>query len=167
MEKENLNNKVDHKEENKIEKNMEEKKEQIVKKIVKKEFAIVKGDSLHISHKNSYAICDVIRNKTIDKAIEFLEQVIIKKKAVPMNNREIPHRKGNIMAGRYPQNATKVFIDLLKQLKANSSVNNIENPYISKAIANRASRPFKRGGKKAKRTNVIIESRTKKTQEKK
>lgn len=163
MKKENSEEKIEKEENKSIEKSTEKKKEQITKK----ESAIVRGDSLHISHKYSYSICDAIRGKTIDKAINFLEQVILKKKAVPMNNREIPHRKGNLMAGRYPQNATKAFIELLKQLKANSSVNNIENPYISSAIANRASRPFKRGGKKAKRANVIIESRTKQEQTKK
>ena len=161
MNKENQENKI---EKEKIETKMEEVKDKKIEnkekeKIIKKESAVVKGYSMHISHKYSYAICDSIRNKSIDSAIAFLEQVLLKKKAIPMNNREIPHRKGDIMAGRYPQNATKVFIDLLKQLKANSSVNNIENPYISKAIANKASRPFRRGGKKAKRTSIIIESK--------
>jgi len=135
---------------NKIENKKEEKK-------VVKEKALVRGLSLAISPKSSYAICDVIRKKDPSKAIQFLERVIIKKLAVPMNNREVPHRKGNLMAGRYPINAATEFIKLLKQLKANAEVSNIESPVITLAVANRASRPYRRGGKRAKRTNVYLE----------
>jgi len=74
-----------------------------------------------------------------------------------MNGYEVPHRKGNIMAGRYPINTSKEFIKMLKQLKANASVNNIESPVISLAVANRASRPNRRGGVRAKRANVYLE----------
>jgi len=48
-------------------------------------------------------------------------------------------------------------------LKANASVNLIENPIISMAIANHASRPHKRHGSgRAKRTHVYLEAREKK-----
>lgn len=151
-------------EEEKIVDNKEKKKtvvNKVEEKIIVKDKATVNGFSLHISPKYSYSICKAIKGKSLDKAINYLEQVINKKKAVPMNNREIPHRKGNLMAGRYPINASKEFIVLLKQLKANASVNNIENPVISLAIANRASRPFKRGGKRAKRAHIYIEVKRK------
>ena len=160
------NKQLEKKEESAKEEKLEEKKVEVKedkkkKEIVVKEKAIVNGLSLQISPKHSYAICDMIRNKTPDKGIEMLESVLLKKKAVPMNNREVPHRKGNIMAGRYPINAAKEFIKLLKQLKANALVNNIENPVITLAMANRASRPFKRGGVRAKRTNVNLEVKDK------
>jgi ribosomal protein L22 len=99
----------------------------------------------------------MIKNKTPENAVKILEKVLIKKIAVPMNKLEVPHRRGDIMAGRYPINAVKEFIKLLKQLKANANVNNIEEPVIALAFANRASRPYRRGGKRAKRTNVYIE----------
>jgi hypothetical protein len=77
-----------------------------------------------------------------------------------MNNREVPHRKG-MMAGRFPRNASREFILLLKQLRANSSVNSIENPIIVLARADKASRPYRRGGVRAKRTHVYLEARDK------
>ena len=93
--------------------------------------------------------------------IKEVELVIKMKKPLKMKG-EIPHRKGNIMSGRYPINACKVFINLLKSLIANSQVNNLENPYIAVAIANDASRPFKRGGSmRFKRTNVLLIAREK------
>jgi large subunit ribosomal protein L22 len=146
------------------EKALEDKKivEKKEEKKSEKERAIVNGFSLIISPKQSYSICRMIKGKSIDKAIEYLEKVVLMKKAVPMNNREVPHRKGNLMAGRYPITAAIEFIKLLKQLKANVSVNNIENNIITIAMANRASRPYKRGGRRGKRTNVYIEAKDRK-----
>lgn len=133
-----------------------EKKED--KKITKKEKAVVDARDLPISKKHSMAICRYIRWKQIEPKITELQQVVKLKRAIPMKG-EVPHRHGNIMSGRYPVNASKVFINLLKTLNANSQVNGIENPIISKAVANDASRPFKRGGSaRFKRTNVYLEA---------
>ena len=137
----------------------EEKKKTEKKQIVKKDKAIVNGNNLGISKKHSMAICDYIRGKQIENMIADLEKVVSLKRPIPMRG-EIPHRKGNIMSGRYPVNASKVFIKLLKTLNANCSVNGLENPRITAAIANDASRPFKRGGSmRFKRTNVFLEAR--------
>jgi len=139
-----------------------EKKEVKKQEIKPKEKAVVNGISLRISPKYSFAICKMIRRKNPDKAIEILEKVILKKVAVPMNNREVGHRKGRgMMAGRYPINAAKEFIELLKQLKANAVVNSVENPVITIIKANKASRPYKREGRRGKRTHVYIEARDK------
>ncbi|MDO8517198.1 MAG: uL22 family ribosomal protein [Nanoarchaeota archaeon] len=155
-------NKTDKKtEEKKTDDKKEGKKETPKKQEVKpKEIAIVQGISLRISPKYSWAICRAIKWKSTENAIAFLEDVIRKKKAVRMNNLEIGHRKGKgMMAGRYPLNASKEFILLLKQLKANASVNGIDNPVITLIKANRASRPHKREGKRGKRTHVYIEAK--------
>jgi ribosomal protein L22 len=146
------------KEEPKAEGETENKKGKKIE-VVKKDRAIVHGASLPVSKKHSMSICKMIKGKTPDKAITMLESVVKLKWAVPMNNREVPHRKGNIMAGRYPVNASRVFIDLLKQLKANSSVNGIDNPIIAAAKADKASRPHRRGGTRAKRTHIYLEAR--------
>lgn len=136
----------------------EEKKKTEKKQIIKKEKAIVNGNDLGISKKHSMAICDYIRGKEIENMIVDLEKVVSLTRPIPMRG-EIPHRKGNIMSGRYPVNASKVFIKLLKTLNANCSVNGLENPRITVAIANDASRPFKRGGSmRFKRTNVHLEA---------
>jgi large subunit ribosomal protein L22 len=142
------------------EKKMEIKEEKVETKIEKeiKGKAIVNGFSLRISPKNSKYICKMIMNKSIDRAIEMLEEVVLKKRAVKMDGAEIPHRKGKgMMSGRYPINAAKEFILLLKQLKANASVNGIENPFIVIAMANKGPQPFRRERRRGKRTHVRIE----------
>ncbi|MBU3913472.1 MAG: hypothetical protein KKB21_03330 [Nanoarchaeota archaeon] len=137
----------------------EEKKKGKKKEIPKKDKAIVRGNDLRISKKHSMAICDYIRGKKIENMTADLEKVVSLKRPIPMKG-EIPHRKGNLMSGRYPVNASKVFIKLLRTLSANCSVNSVDNPIITVAIANDASRPFKRGGSmRFKRTNVYLEAR--------
>ena len=71
---------------------------------------------------------------------------------------EIPHRKGKgIMSGKFPKKAASRFIILLKSLATNSSYNGLENPVITKAIANIGSRPYgKFGWVRKKRSHVKI-----------
>jgi large subunit ribosomal protein L22 len=127
----------------------------------KKSEAVVRTDSLPVSTKHSVAICKFIKNKKIEKAMEDLQRVIRKKMAVPMKG-EIPHRKGNIMSGRYPKNAAEGFIKLLKTLRANANVNGLENAVIVEAIANFAQRPVGKGGRaRKKRTHVKLVAREK------
>ncbi len=135
-----------------------EEKKSVKKDIQPKEKAVVRGMSLHISSKNSFAICKSLKGKTPDRALEFLEKVLRKKAAIPMPKREVAHRPGKGMAGgKYPINAVREIVVLLNQLKANANVNQIENPIITIAKADKASRPMKRGGRQAKRTHVYIE----------
>ncbi|MDP2628544.1 MAG: uL22 family ribosomal protein [Nanoarchaeota archaeon] len=145
------------------EKKVEEKAKPVQKKpVVKKNEAIVRGSSLAISTKVSRDICKFIKNKKISDAVADLEMVIRKKKAVPMKG-EIPHRKGKIMAGRFPKNASEEFVKMLKTLGANSNVNGLENPIITEAIANIAPRPFGKFGRvRRKRTHVLIKCKEKK-----
>jgi len=141
---------------------IEKKKEKIIK-----EKSVVNGYSLAISTKNSSAIGKMIMRKPLDKAIEMLELVIIKKMAVPMTSLEIPHRKRSLMpgrvggGGRFPFNASKEIIHLLKQLKANSENDGVENPVITLFVANLASLPYRRDRTRAKRTHIHIEARDK------
>lgn len=124
---------------------------------VRKTEVEVNAMNLPISTKYSKAICKFIKNKKIKKAIADLEQVILKKKAVPMKG-EIPHRKGKkIMSGRYPKKATEHFINLLKSLQGNANNHEVENPTIIRAIANIGSRPYGKFGRiRRKRTHVTI-----------
>src|SRR3989344_3093992 len=153
----------DHKhEENKAETKMEDKK-QIVKETkpkIKKDFAIVNGPSVHISKRHGIYICAFIKGKKIDQAISDLQKVIMLKKAVPFKG-EIPHRKGNIMSGRYPVNASKAFISVLKGLKGNIAVNGLspDKARIVAASASWASRPHTRDGARFKRTHIVLKAR--------
>ncbi len=157
-------------EENKVEdKKIEKKKPQAPK--VKKESAVVNGVSLPISTKIAAGICRFIKNKSIKKAIEDLELVLIKRKFVPIRG-EIAHRRGSGKyasgSGKYPQKASQHFLHLLKSLDANSIVNGLDNPYIDEAIANQASRPMGKFGRwQRKRTHVKIIAKDKKQENKK
>lgn len=137
----------------------EEKKKIEVKK-VKKDHAIVRNESVHISKRHGMYICAFIKGKTIDAAIKELEEVIMLKRAVPFKG-EIPHRKGDIMSGRYPVAASKIFIPMLKNLKGAVLYNgmDITKTRIFSAYTNFAPRPQRRGGMKGKRASVTIEAR--------
>jgi large subunit ribosomal protein L22 len=145
-------------------KNMKDKKEEKKdKKKVKtpaepnRSEAVVNGRDLRISTKHSVAVCNFIKNKNIDDALAHLEEVSKMKRAIPMRG-EIPHRKGKMMSGRYPLNAVKAFILLLKSLKANAINHELELEKVKLAcMANVASRPMKRFGQgKHKRSHVQI-----------
>jgi len=158
---------VETKKEEKVEKagKVEVGKEEIKKEKMpkaeekkKKEEVIARGLDLSASKKHFIAICNMIKNKKIGDATKELEQVIKLKKAVKMKG-EIPHRK-NIGPGRYPVNASKIMIKLLKGLDANARALEILNPVIVLAKADKAARPYRRfGSRRFKRTNVLLVAR--------
>lgn len=136
------------------------------KKIVKKNEAVVNIQNAPVSTKYSMAICKFIKNKQIEKAINELEQVLIYKKAIPMVG-GVGHKKSArgfaSGSGKYPQDATKYFITLLKSLSANAITNGLEKPIITEAVANIGQKPRARFGKwKRKRTHIRLVAREKK-----
>ena len=138
----------------------ESEKPKIKVELKKKDEAIAMGVSLPISKKHSMYIGSFIKNKKIDDAIADLEKVVKLKKAVPYKG-EIPHRKGNMERGRYPVNAAKYFINLLKGLKGNVITNQMEldETRIYLVSPSWATRPQRRGGVRGKRTNIIIKAK--------
>jgi len=122
----------------------------------KKTEAVVNATSLPISTKHAVAVCNMIRNMNIDDALAKLELAHKMKIPVPMRG-EIPHKKG-IMSGRYPVNALGHFIKVIKSLKANALVNELElEKYKIFCKANLASRPYHRFGKgRFKRTHLQV-----------
>ncbi len=158
-EQKKVETKKEEKAEVKHEAKIEEKKE-AAPKIVKKEEAVTKGNDLHASMKQCMYICRFIKNKSIDNSIKDLEEVIKLKKVVPFSG-EIPHRHGKMMSGRYPINASKLFIPMLKTLKGNVLANqmDLDKTKIYSASATWASRPSKRGGGRFKRTNVVLKAK--------
>lgn len=154
--------KVSKDEENKGEK-VDEKKEvkKVQGKAPKRTESSVYGRSLRISLKQSKAIGKFIRNKKIEDAIKDLNQVLLKKKAVPMSG-EIAHRKGKIMSGKYPINSSKEFIRLLKTLSSNSNMHgmDVDKTIIYETIPNRAPNQLHRfGSMKFKRTHITIKAK--------
>lgn len=77
------------------------------------------------SHKHAREIAMAINNKSIEKAREFLEDVLVKKIAVPFrrHNNEVAHRsniRDGFSAGRYPHKSTSEFLKLLDNLESNA-----------------------------------------------
>ena len=142
----------------------EEEKKPVVKKkeIKKKDFAVARGISMKISPKQCIYICRVLMGKSPDAAIARLEAVISEKRVIPMAALEVGHKRGRGLAGgKFPKNACKEIIGVIKQAGANAVVNGIENPVIVIARSDRASAPFRKAGRKAKRAHVYIEVREK------
>jgi large subunit ribosomal protein L22 len=129
----------------------------------KEHIASVNGQNLSISTKHTIAISDFIRGKSVQKSKRILESVLEMKTPVPFkkHKRKIAHKRGKIAAGRYPINATKEVLILLKSLEANAQNKglNVESLYITSIIPNQASRPWHYGRHrriKMKRTHLRI-----------
>ena len=149
-------------EEVKAEDKKEVKKVVKAKEIPKKDVAIANGFSLKISPKQSKYICRLLRGKTPEAAIARLQAVIDERRPVPMAALEVGHKKGKGLAGgKFPKNACKGIMEIVKQAGANAVVAGIESPVITIAKADRASAPFRRAGRKAKRCHVHIEVKDK------
>lgn len=141
------------------EKKAEEKpKEQ---KPTKKTEAIAKGLNLHASLKHCMYISKFIKNKFIDDAITSLNDVLKFKKPIPFKG-EIPHRSApGVMSGRYPISAIKQVIPILKALKGNAIVNQmeLEKTRIYYLSPSWASRPSRRKGGRFKRVNIVVKAK--------
>ena len=138
------------------------KVEKKAKEIPKKEVAIANGYSLKISPKQSKFVCRIIRGKSPGAAIERLQAVIDERRPVPMAALEVGHKKGKGLAGgKFPKNACRAIMEIVKQAGANAVVAGIENPVITIAKSDRASAPYRKAGRKAKRTHMHIEVRDK------
>jgi len=133
------------------------------KEVVKKDLAIANGYSMKISPKQSKYICRLLKGKSPESAVNRLQAVIDERRPVPMAGLEVAHKKGKGLAGaKFPKNASKEIMAIGKQVGANAVVAGIEEPIIIIAKSNQASAPYRRSGRKAKRTHIYIEVREKK-----
>ncbi|MBS3087513.1 hypothetical protein J4226_02865 [Candidatus Pacearchaeota archaeon] len=125
-----------------------------------RDVAMANGFGMRISPKQCKYICRVIRGKNPEAGIARLQAVIDEKRPIPMAGLEVAHRKGKGLAGaRFPKNACKGVMEILKQAAANAVVAGIENPVVSIAKSDQAPAPFRRGGSKGKRAHIHIEIR--------
>lgn len=86
------------------------------------------GKELAISPRHAINICKAIKGMPLDKAVEFLEDVIDLKKAVPFRTHVhgLPHRKGKGMAtGRYPEKAARAIKNVLEEARNNAEFKEI------------------------------------------
>lgn len=146
--------------EQKAENAAEKKQKQPEKPKIKQEEVVARSVGLPISLKHSMYISTFIKGRTIDEALAELALVSGMKKPIPFKG-EIPHRKGNIMAGRYPLSAIKHFVKVIKSLRGNSIVNgfDLDKTIISYSCPSWASRPARRGGVSAKRVNLVLKAK--------
>ncbi len=76
-----------------------------------------------ISHKHAREIAVVIKGMSIEKARNYLQDVIKLKRAVPFRRykNEVGHKSDTgVMSGRYPKKAATEFIKLLDNLESNA-----------------------------------------------
>ncbi len=79
---------------------------------------------IDISHKHAREVCVAIRGLYLNKAKEYLENVVALKQPVPYRRykNEVAHRSElqDFPAGRYPVKAAREFLRLLDNLEANA-----------------------------------------------
>jgi len=121
------------------------------------------GRNLPISFKYAIEIGSFIRGKTLKQAKLLLEQVIAKKRAVPMKrfNRDVGHKRGRIAAGRYPVKASSEVLALIHSAEMNALNKGLssENLMLTEYIANKGATQWRFGRqrrRKAKRTHIIV-----------
>jgi large subunit ribosomal protein L22 len=89
------------------------------------------GRTLKISPKHSVEICRTIRGMDVEKAKNYLNEVIEMKKAVPFkkHNKKVGHRKGlqGWPSGRYPVKAAKEILGILKSAEANAEYKGMDS----------------------------------------
>jgi len=76
-----------------------------------------------ISHKHAREIATAINGLSLEKARDYLQSVISKKRAIPFKrfNNQVGHRSDpGLMSGRYPQKAAIEFVKLLDNLESNA-----------------------------------------------
>ncbi|TYT63555.1 50S ribosomal protein L22 [Natrialba swarupiae] len=78
----------------------------------------------HMSHKHSKEIARELKGRTVDDAQAYLQDVIDGEQSVPFksHNSGVGHRSDidGWDAGRYPEKASKAFLDLLENVEANA-----------------------------------------------
>ncbi|MEA2004274.1 MAG: 50S ribosomal protein L22 [archaeon] len=131
--------------------------------------------NLRVSTKNSIEICGFIKGLAVDTAIGYLEDVVVKKKAVPFKRfiKDQAHRKGGMGPGRYPVNAAREIIKLLKNARNNAEMKDFdaERLVVDNAQANLCGSSFYRGARAfgrrhSKSTNISITVKEKKAESK-
>lgn len=88
------------------------------------------GIELRISPKSSAEICTAVRKKNVEKAKEFLNDVVGMKRPVPMKRFKtgIAHRKGleKACAGKYPVKAASQILKVLESAEANAEYKGLD-----------------------------------------
>jgi large subunit ribosomal protein L22 len=92
--------------------------------------AIASARELDISHKAAREICNTIKGMFLDRAKEYLEEVMVMKKAVPYkrHKKHVAHRKelSKWPAGRYPIKAARKILEVLENAENNAEFKGLD-----------------------------------------
>ncbi len=88
------------------------------------------GRELRVSPKHAREVCNTIKGMKLDRAKDYLKQVILKKKAVPFRrfNKKVGHRHGleKAFSGRYPVKAAQQILGVLEGVEANAEYKGLD-----------------------------------------
>ena len=88
------------------------------------------GRELRVSPKHAREVCNTINGMKLDRAKDYLKQVILKKKAVPFKrfNKHVGHRHGleKAFSGRYPVKAAEQILRVLEGAEANAEYKGLD-----------------------------------------
>ena len=120
-----------------------------------------------ISVKYSVELCNQIKTKPVNQAIEFMKRIIAHEEYLPLKtyHKKVAHRKGDsregVKSGRYPEKVCNGFISLLELAKANADFKGLDSEklLIIHAYANMGMNRFSYQSKgkiagKARRRNA-------------
>ncbi len=83
-----------------------------------------------MSHKHAREVCYTINGMKLDRAKDYLKQVIQKQKPVPFKryNKHVPHRHGleKAFAGRFPVKASTEILRVLESAEANAEYKGLD-----------------------------------------
>lgn len=133
------------------------------------------GSSLSISTKQSIEIANHIRGRKVERAKTILQKAMELAEPIPYKrfNGDVGHRRGNIMAGRYPVKACTEILKLIKSAEANAEAKGLATDalIIKHICAHKGPNVGRFGrhrGRRAKRTHIeIILTEKQKKEEKK
>jgi len=88
------------------------------------------GVGLNMSFKHSVTVCDRVRNMELSKAINLLELVILKERAIPFKRFRtgVGHRKGDgkETIAKYPKKAASEILKVLRNVEANADYKGLD-----------------------------------------
>ena len=113
-------------------------------------------------------VADAVMGMKLSKALTYLGDVLDHKQVIPytvFTGGGGRHAQGKLRGcsgdkGRWPQKATKIMIDLLKNAEANAEMKGLdtENLYVTHSQANRAQKQRRRTYRAHGRTNPYMSS---------
>ena len=128
--------------------------------------AKARGVNIGASRKHCTEIGKFIKGDSVEKAKRKLNKVIEKELAVPYTkyNSDLAHKKGNMDAGRYPVNASKEVLKVLKNAENNAEYEGMatDKLFISEYYATQGNRyltPKRNRGRKTKSAHLTIKVR--------